>query len=90
MSDKPSGNALVIADYVRERMAALGITQEDIRAILAANTTHDSKGYVQGRVSGKYSWSITELELIAGKLKCVDAFDLVAKAKRWRAKSDID
>lgn len=84
MSDTPSGNALIIADYVRTRMKELSVTQEDVRAILAANTTHDSKGYVQGRVSGKYSWSITELELIAPLIKCEDAFDVAYKAKKWK------
>lgn len=74
--------ALRIAAAVRGLMAERGLTQHDMRRVVADHRGPRSQSYVSERVSGVSAWDTRELELIAERFGFTDTFDLLAEASR--------
>jgi transcriptional regulator with XRE-family HTH domain len=74
-TNSPTNNA--VASYMRLRMKALGITQEDISRRIGRK----SQSYVSNCLNGVSSWRLTELDMIAPMLGLSDALSLIAEAR---------
>ena len=88
MSDIATGSAAIVAAYIQMKMdtSMPKVMQKDILETISVKIGERSKGYVSGRVTGKYAWSITELDAIAPLIGCRDSFDIMHKAREWHMK----
>jgi hypothetical protein len=82
MSDISTSSADLVAAYIRLKMVEFDLTQKDIQNKLTETIGARSKGYVSGRVSGKYAYSVAELDAIAPMIGLHDAFDVMSNAER--------
>ena len=92
MSDTATGSAAIVAAYIQMKMESMTpkVLQKDIYEAIKTKTSHKSKGYTSERMTGKYAWSIPELDVIAPLLGCRDSFDIMNKAREWHNANRVD
>jgi hypothetical protein len=81
MSDISTSSADLVAAYIRLKMVEFDLTQKDIQNKLTETIGTRSKGYISGRVSGKYAYSVAELDAIAPMIGLSDAFEIMGNAE---------
>lgn len=69
----------LVSSYIRDQMAARGLTQTDI--MRAIDRKADS--YVSNRITGKCSWELSELDRIAPMVGLPNALTLITVAVNY-------
>ncbi|MEE8666903.1 MAG: hypothetical protein SOI13_01290 [Bifidobacterium mongoliense] len=76
MDKETTTTDVILASYLSDKAVKYGITQKHIQKALGGR----SQGYVSERISGKRSWSISELDRIAPLFHAPNALALIAGA----------